>query len=80
MITRWRPLVLPVAAAALAFALGACGYKGPLAVAEPAAAGSVESLATSRAPDAESAALPSSRDADEAIDDSQDADPRDDDP
>jgi len=67
--------VLLVCMAALAFT--ACGYKGPLVQGDPAAADGAQKVETSKAPDAESAALPASRDADAVIDEAQDADPPD---
>ena len=60
-----------VRAAVLAavFALVAsCGYKGPLVAADPAAPVD-KSVATSKVPDAESAAPPASQDAERVIDD-----------
>ena len=57
------------AALAAAFALVAsCGFKGPLVAADPAAPVD-KSVATSKVPDAESAAPPASQDAERVIDD-----------
>ncbi len=61
-IARFTALLATTALAA------SCGYKGPLVVADPAVPVD-KSVATSKTPDAESAALPASRDAERVIDD-----------
>jgi len=48
--------------------LSSCGFKGPLALADPAAPVD-KSIATSKVPDAESAAPPASQDPERVIDD-----------
>lgn len=60
-----------VRAAALVAAIAlvpSCGFKGPLVPADPAAPVD-KSIATSKVPDAESAAPPASQDAERVIDD-----------
>lgn len=58
-----RVAILALAASQLL----ACGYKGPLVAADPAAPVD-KSVETSRAPDAGSAAPPAAQDADRVID------------
>ncbi len=48
--------------------VASCGFKGPLVLADPTAPVD-KSVATSKVPDAESAALPASQDAERVIDD-----------
>jgi len=48
--------------------LMACGFKGPLVAADATTPSGAESVATSKAPDAASAAPPAAQDADRVID------------
>ncbi len=59
----WTTLLLVVTSQ-----LVACGFKGPLVAADASAPADKETVATSKAPDAASAAPPTAQDADRVID------------